>query len=72
MKSPEHYSIQNIQPIEYMIVCLSKDEFKGYLKGNIIKYISRAERKNGDEDYQKAAQFSKWLEEFTTTGSITL
>jgi len=72
MESPKHYSSQKIQPIEYMKECLSSEEFKGYLKGNIIKYISRAEKKNGNEDYQKAATFSKWLEEFTTTGEITV
>jgi len=33
---------------------MTLEEFRGFLKGNIIKYISRAEHKNGVEDLKKA------------------
>ena len=33
---------------------MSHEAFKGYLKGNIMKYIWRYERKNGQEDLLKA------------------
>ena len=67
-----HYMNLKIQPLIVMLKDLSPDEFKGYLKGNIIKYVLRAERKNGNEDYAKAAFYAKLLEEFTKTGTITL
>ena len=67
-----HYMDLKIQPLIVMLKDLSPDEFKGYLKGNIIKYVLRAERKNGNEDYAKAAFYAKLLEEFTKTGTITL
>jgi len=35
---------------------MDKPEFKGYLKGNIFKYVWRYEYKNGVEDLRKA----KW------------
>ena len=33
---------------------MSKEAFKGFLKGNCIKYIYRYENKNGAEDLRKA------------------
>ena len=60
-----HYENLEIEPIEVMRKDLSREEFKGYLKGNIIKYILRAPYKGQeDSDYKKAAQYSKWLSEF--------
>lgn len=67
-----HYMNLKIQPLMVMLNDLSNDEFKGYLKGNIIKYVLRAERKNGNEDYAKAAFYAKLLDEFVRTGTITL
>jgi len=67
-----HYMDLKIQPLMVMLNDLSSDEFKGYLKGNIIKYVLRAERKNGNEDYAKAAFYAKLLDEFVRTGKITL
>lgn len=60
---PNHYN-KKIQPIEYMRVNMSPEEFKGFLKGNIIKYISRAEEKGGKDDYEKAMVYLKWLIEY--------
>lgn len=68
--TPTHYGVQRIMPIEYLMICMSAEQFKGYLKGNIIKYVSRADSKNGVEDYQKLIVYSKWLEEFERTGTI--
>ena len=33
---------------------LTKEEMKGLYKGNILKYVLRADYKNGLEDYTKA------------------
>lgn len=68
----KHYTQMTIEPIIVMMNDLSDVEFRGYLKGNILKYVLRAERKNGAEDYAKALQYAVWLKEFTTTGTITV
>ena len=41
---------------------MTPDEFKGYLKGNIMKYVTRYQFKNGVEDLKK----SKWYIEKLT------
>jgi hypothetical protein len=51
---PTHYTSGGIETIDYLEAKLSQDEFVGYLKGNILKYMSRANLKNGAEDYKKA------------------
>lgn len=58
-----HYKIA-IQPIEFMQAALSKDEFIGFLKGNIIKYVARCGRKDAPaEEVAKIIQYAKWLEQ---------
>lgn len=53
VNKPPHYegSIECIAAIESS---MSKESFRGYLKGNVQKYIWRYDRKNGLEDLQKA------------------
>ena len=36
-------------------------EYKGYLKGNCLKYLWRYEYKNGIEDLKKAQVYLGWL-----------
>ena len=52
--NPSHYQKYPLQMIENMQNSMTPDEFKGYLKGNIMKYISRYQDKNGVEDLKKA------------------
>lgn len=52
---PTHYTAGGIETIEVMKAKLTSDEYKGFLKGNVIKYMLRAGKKgNAKEDYQKA------------------
>lgn len=51
---PPHYTYGDIEVIDYIAQTLGAEGFKGYCLGNVIKYISRAEHKNGKEDYKKA------------------
>lgn len=53
---PQHYCNSNIEPIDYMEDKLSPSGFEGYCIGNVIKYVSRYQHKNGVQDLQKA----KW------------
>ena len=56
----KHYE-GDIEPIDFMFAQMTREEFEGFLKGNIIKYVSRATRKGGLEDYQKAKVYLDWL-----------
>lgn len=62
---PSHYTQGGIETIDYLQAKLTKDEFIGYLKGNILKYMSRANMKNGAEDYKKAQWYVNKLTEVT-------
>ena len=53
---PKHYTDGKIECIDYIEDKLTEDEFKGYIKGNVIKYLTRERFKNGTEDIRKA----KW------------
>ena len=64
--NPEHYQKYPLQMIENMQNSMTPDEFKGYLKGNIMKYISRYQDKNGVEDLKKADWYLNKLIEIET------
>ena len=51
---PDHYTNGKIECIDYIQDKLTDDEFRGYIKGNVMKYITREKHKNGDEDIKKA------------------
>lgn len=44
-----HYTDMTVQPWEVMQAILSRSEFIGYLKGNIIKYSMRQGKKDSDD-----------------------
>ena len=53
---PIHYAAGSIECIDAIEAQLSAEEFRGYLKGNIIKYLWREKHKGGVESLKKA----KW------------
>lgn len=61
--NPSHYTNGGIEFIEVLRAKLSSDEFRGFLKGNVIKYTLRAEHKDGAQDYAKGARYAQWLAE---------
>jgi hypothetical protein len=65
--NPSHYTNGGIEFIEVLRAKLSADEFRGFLKGNVIKYTLRAEHKNGAQDYAKGAKYAQWLAEAKPT-----
>ena len=67
-----HYMNLKIQPLEYMVMNFPFEQFYGYLKGNAIKYPSRADDKNGAEDFEKCSFYAKLAAEYKRTGKITL
>jgi len=63
VNTPPHYLTGGIETIDFIRAKLTPEEFRGFCKGNVIKYLSRAEHKGGDEDYKKAAVYLGWLNE---------
>ena len=61
--SGNHYKDMPIQPWALMEAVLTKEEFVGFLKGNIIKYSLRAGRKDGSDDAGKARHYMLKLQE---------
>lgn len=64
-----------VEPLEVMTKIMSREEFIGFLKGNIIKYSYRAGRKVGeswDKDRNKFIVYSDWLAKVTNGQPIEL
>ena len=58
---PEHYTAGSIECIDYIKDSLSREEWIGYLRGNVTKYMHRFRNKNGIEDLRKAEVYLGWL-----------
>ena len=60
--SPNHYRIiGDYEAIDIIKSLLTAEEYNGYLKGNILKYTLRADKKNGTEDRKKSKVYTEWL-----------
>lgn len=61
---PAHYNKGTMECLDVIKACLSGSEFKGFLKGNVMKYMYRKGDK-GDalEDLNKACWYAKKLME---------
>lgn len=51
---PPHYLQGGIECIEAIEAQLTQEEYRGYLKGNIAKYVWREQSKGGVESLKKA------------------
>ncbi|WP_446662974.1 DUF3310 domain-containing protein [Geobacillus sp. CCR] len=58
---PNHYTVGGIETYDFIAAKLTKEQLEGYLTGNIIKYISRYQYKNGVEDLKKARWYLEKL-----------
>ena len=59
-----HYKDMAIQPWDVMQSVLTREEFVGFLKGNVLKYSLRAGKKAGaDDDAAKAKHYAQKLRE---------
>jgi hypothetical protein len=54
VNNPPHYKQGAIECIEAIQSALTEEEYRGYCKGNALKYIWREKHKGGDESLQKA------------------
>lgn len=56
VNKPKHYNLGKVECIDAIESSMTKEQFEGYLKGNVMKYCWRNEHKGGLEDLKKA----KW------------
>ena len=60
VNSPPHYTKGGIETIDFIKAKLSPEEYRGYLRGNLLKYASRMGAK-GEDDAGKAAWYADRL-----------
>lgn len=61
---PAHYERSPIQPIDFIESALTPEEFRGWIKGSVIKYVARAGHKDGEpleRDLGKAVFYLRFL-----------
>ena len=52
-----HYVDKAIQPWDFMQSVMPEEQFEGYLRGNVIKYLARYPDKGGQIDLEKARHY---------------
>jgi hypothetical protein len=65
---PDHYK-GAVECIAAIKASLSPVGYRGYLKGNIMKYLWRYEKKGGLQDLEKARVYLNWLIDDNTPGN---
>ena len=70
--SPDHYNSNSIETIDLIRDSMESEEYRGYLKGNVFKYVSRyryKEKENPLKDLLKAEWYlSKLIEDMKNDG----
>lgn len=54
VEHPKHYIHGSHECVEFIRAALTDAEWAGYVKGNVMKYLWRANDKGGLEDIDKA------------------
>ena len=70
VEHPVHYNNGNVECIEAIEAASSKEEFDGYLRGNVIKYIWRFRYKDGEKDLRKAKWYLEKLISFLEKSNV--
>lgn len=71
IKHPSHYCSGGIETIDFIKAKLGTEMFYGYCMGNVMKYVSRAGKKDDAiEDLKKAQVYLGWA--IDTAESITI
>lgn len=62
---PSHYNDgKKMETWDWIERGVTDEEFRGFLKGNILKYLHRYETKGKEEDLEKANVYINKLKEF--------
>jgi hypothetical protein len=62
VNSPPHYTQGTVECIDAIMAALTEEEFRGYCKGNAMKYIWRERHKGGKESLAKAMWYLRCLD----------
>lgn len=60
---PEHYLRNGVDVIDFAKLQFSDAELKGFYRINVLKYVTRYDRKGGLADLEKARDYLNKLEE---------
>lgn len=72
VRSPEHYTVGGYEALDVIRAKLTEEEYRGYCKGNALKYLMRANYKgHHDADIGKALFYLEELDDGTTTAAIS-
>ena len=58
---PSHYENLKLDPLDIMFSNFTREEYIGFLKGNILKYLLRYESKGGVDDLLKCKSYLDML-----------
>lgn len=65
IEHPDHYNKgKKMETWDWIEKGLTNEQFKGYLLGNVLKYLHRYDKKGGASDLDKAMEYIKKLKEF--------
>ena|SRR5690554_6527299 len=53
----DHYQNMGLQPWDAMQAWMAEEQFEGFLRDNVVKYIARYDSKGGLEDLRKAQHY---------------
>lgn len=57
MDTPHHYTQGTYEPLKVMEAWSTPEEYRGFLKLNVLKYINRYQKKHGLLDLAKAKDY---------------
>ena len=62
VNNPQHYTVGGYEALDVIKAKLTPEEYRGYCKGNVLKYLMRANYKGShDTDCDKAEYYAKEL-----------
>ena len=61
VNSPKHYKLEGLEVEAIDVIKATVKDFNSFCHGNIIKYVLRANKKNGVEDFKKAKKYIEMM-----------
>lgn len=61
INSPNHYKLDGLDVEAIDVIKATVKDFNSFCHGNIIKYVLRADNKNGIEDFKKAKKYIEMM-----------
>lgn len=63
VKHPDHYIQGDIECIDAIRAALTPEEYRGFCKGNALKYIWRERYKGGNISLEKAEEYLEYIKQ---------